>query len=830
VTSRHQPGTRGGPRVLVTGASGSVGTELAAGLATAGWVVRQLDLVPPGRPAEPPHESVVGDVLDDAVLGAAMAEVVAVVHLAAVSSEAPIEQIAQSHVVGVARVLEAARVAAVERVIFASSNHAVGFTARQPLVGTGTRPRPDSFYGVGKVAGEALCSMYSDRYGMRTAALRIGSFLPRPLTRRHLATWLSPGDLVRLVDACLRAPDLSCAVVYAISANTRGWWDLEPGRALGYHPLDDAETYAAEVIAGTSTPSSDDPEVAYLGGSYAATQRGATTSQVPDAGAQGAGDLFARARAWMAEDPDETTRGELGALLVGDEVEELADRFDGRLQFGTAGLRGAMGAGPNRMNRSVVIRAAAGLAAYLSARGPATVVIGYDARHKSHVFARDTAEVMAGAGLRALMLPRALPTPVLAHAVRALGAAAGVMITASHNPPTDNGFKVFLSPGSQLAPPADAEISENIDRVGRLADVPRAQDWSVLGEQVVDAYVERVAGLVDPAVHRDLRIVYTPMHGVGRDVLTTVFAAAGLPPLTVVPAQGEPDPDFPTVAFPNPEEPGTMDLALAAARESAADLVLANDPDADRCAVAVPDGAGGFRLLTGDEVGALLAVHLIRGGLGGTMACSVVSSSLLRKIAAAAGLGFAETLTGFKWIAAVPDLTFGYEEALGYCVDPDGVRDKDGISAALVVAELAAQLKSEGRTVRDELDDIARRYGVHETRQVSVRVGTLAEITQVMDRLRSEPPKVLGGRSVESVEDLRSGADGLPPTDALRYRLDGDARVVVRPSGTEPKIKCYLEVVVPVVSSLAAARELAAERAGALSADLVAATAAALRS
>jgi phosphomannomutase len=535
------------------------------------------------------------------------------------------------------------------------------------------------------------------------------------------------------------------------------------------------------------------------------------------------GDLFDQAHQWLAEDPDEDTRTELEALLVADDVEELADRFDGRLEFGTAGLRGALGAGPNRMNRAVVIRAAAGLAAYLEERGGGTVVIGYDARHKSDIFARDTAEVMAGAGLGAVVLPRPLPTPVLAYAIRALGCAAGVMVTASHNPPQDNGYKVYLGTGSQIAPPSDAEISAHIDAVERLADVPRGDSWTLLGDDVLEGYLDRVSGLVDPTVQRDLRIVYTPMHGVGRDVVVAAFEAGGFPPLMVVPAQGDPDPDFPTVPFPNPEEPGAMDLALAVARESAADLVIANDPDADRCAVAIRDGEHGYRLLRGDEVGALLAVHLIRRGVTGTLACSIVSSTLLGKIAADAGLGFAETLTGFKWIAQVPGLAYGYEEALGYCVDPDSVRDKDGISAAILVAELAAQLKSEDRSLADELDTIARRHGVHATDQLAVRVDDLADIATMMERLRADPPTSFGGRAVEAVDDLAIGSADLPPTEGLRFRLVGDARVVVRPSGTEPKLKCYLEVVVPVTASVAVAREAAAERMAAIKRDLAAA-------
>lgn len=819
MTLTREPGLR----VLVTGASGTLGAALCAALPDLGWVVRHFDLVPPSQPVTSPHDTVVADMHDQQALAAAMGGCVAVVHLAGIPGEATVEEVAHSQVLGTARVLAAAQQAGIERFVFASSNHAVGFTPRQAVVGVDTRARPDTFYGVGKVAGEALCSLYADRYRMRVAALRIGSFGPRPQTRRHLSTWLSPGDLVRLVDACLTAADLTFAVVHGISANTRAWWDLEPGRALGYQPVDDAEAYAAEILAGTPAPSSDDPEVAFVGGSYAVVD-GPRRQQPAGSDPAGAGDLFARARAWLAEDPDPDTRNELEALLVTDAVEELADRFDGHLEFGTAGLRGALGAGPNRMNRAVVIRTACGLAKYLLQQGPGTVVVGYDARHKSDVFAADTARVMAGSGLAAVVLPRALPTPVLAYAVRALGAVAGVMVTASHNPPQDNGYKVYLGSGSQLAAPHDAAISELIAAVGPLAEVPRSDSWTVLGEQVVSDYVDAVAALVDPTVHRDLRVVYTPMHGVGRDVLTSVFEAAGLPPLIVVAAQGEPDPDFPTVAFPNPEEPGAMDLALAVARETSADLIIANDPDADRCAVGIGDGAGGYRMLTGDQVGALLAAHLIRRGIRGTLACSIVSSSLLGKIAVASGLEFAQTLTGFKWISQVPGLSYGYEEALGYCVDPGSVRDKDGMSAALLVAELAAQVKASGRTLADELDDLDRRYGVHETGQVSVRVADLAKITSVMRQLRDHPPTSLGGRAVESIDDLAHRGRELPPTDALRYHLEGDARVVVRPSGTEPKLKCYLEVVVPVVSSLSSAREIAGQRMQALKAGVVAAT------
>ena len=533
------------------------------------------------------------------------------------------------------------------------------------------------------------------------------------------------------------------------------------------------------------------------------------------------------ARAWLAEDPDPDTRAELQTLLDAGDLEGIADRFSGRLEFGTAGLRGEIGAGPNRMNRVVVTRAAAGLCSYLTARGGRAVVIGYDARHKSDAFARDSAEVVRGAGMSAMVLPRPLPTPVLAFAIRHLGADAGVMVTASHNPPQDNGYKVYLGDGSQIVPPADAEISAAIDAVGPLASVPRGDDWDTLGDEVLEAYLDRVASLVDPASPRDLSIVYTPLHGVGRDVVLAAFDRAGFAAPTVVARQADPDPDFSTVSFPNPEEPGVIDLALEAAAHHGADIVLANDPDADRCAVAVPDGVG-WRMLRGDEVGALLAAHLVRREptLEGTFAESIVSSSLLGRIAEAHGLGYAETLTGFKWISRVDGLRYGYEEALGYCVDPAGVRDKDGVSAALLVAELAATLKAERRTLTDLLDDLAREHGLHATDQLSVRVDDLSLIQDAMARLRAQPPATLGGRAVESAEDLAPGSRRLPPTDGLRYRLAKRGRVVVRPSGTEPKLKCYLEVVVPVADGdVAAARRTAAEALDAVKTDLATALA-----
>ena len=521
-------------------------------------------------------------------------------------------------------------------------------------------------------------------------------------------------------------------------------------------------------------------------------------------------DLLDRARAWLDDDPDPDTRVQLDRLLdaagSGDEgaAAELHDCFDGRLEFGTAGLRGPLGPGPNRMNRAVVTRAAAGLAAYLGAGG--TVVIGYDARHRSDAFARDTAEVMEGAGLHAVVLPRPLPTPVLAFAIRHLGAVAGVMVTASHNPPQDNGYKVYLGDGSQIVPPADAGISAAIDAVGAVSEVPRGDGWETLDDSVLDAYVATDAALVPADAPRDVTVAYTPMHGVGGDVLVRVLEQAGFPAPRLVRAQWAPDPDFPTVSFPNPEEPGAMDLALEEGLDSDADVVIANDPDADRCAAAVPTrdrGASGgpaYRMLTGDELGVLLGWWVHERGARGVYACSIVSSTLLGRMAAAYGLEFRTTLTGFKWIGRVPGLAFGYEEAIGYCVDPAHVSDKDGVSAAVLLVEMVAALKAQGRTVHDVLDDLAIAHGLHATSQLSVRVSDLSLIADAMARLRSAPPTEVAGLAVEAFDDLGDGVDGLPPTDGVRLTLAQSTRVIVRPSGTEPKLKCYLEVVVPVIA------------------------------
>ena len=549
-------------------------------------------------------------------------------------------------------------------------------------------------------------------------------------------------------------------------------------------------------------------------------------------------DLVAAAREWVADDPDEQTRAELGTVITAAEggdpaaVADLTDRFAGLLQFGTAGLRGALGAGPHRMNRSVVIRAAAGLVAHLkeasgsplrgSSVAPqdgAFVVIGRDARHNSDVFAIDTAAVVVAAGGRAVLLPEPLPTPVLAFAIRHLGADAGVMVTASHNPPQDNGYKVYLGDGSQIVPPSDEQIATQISRIATVASVPRAESgWEVVGGELLEAYLDAVSGVVATDSPRDLSVLHTALHGVGDATVEQAFVRAGFAAPAKVESQATPDPDFPTVAFPNPEEDGALDAAIARAQEISPDLVIANDPDADRCAVAVPDADvdGGWRLLRGDELGVLLASHLLMRGVpeGRRMANSIVSSRLLAGMCRLSNVPHEETLTGFKWIARVPDLHYGYEEALGYCVAPDLVKDKDGVSAALLIAELAAILKAEGRTLLSVLDDLHRQLGVHSTDSFSVRVEDLADIGLLMSRLRDNPPSTVADSPVASTEDLSLGAGGLPPTDGLRYLLEDDSRIIVRPSGTEPKLKVYLEVIEPVEGEedLTGARERAAER------------------
>ena len=530
-------------------------------------------------------------------------------------------------------------------------------------------------------------------------------------------------------------------------------------------------------------------------------------------------ELLEAARAWIAQDPDAETRAELSALIDGaaagdpSSLDDLRDRFESRLAFGTAGLRGEIAAGPNRMNRVLVSQAAAGLAAYLLERaveGDSTsVVIGYDGRKNSAVFATDTAEIMAGAGIRAILLPRLLPTPLVAFAVRHLDVSAGVMVTASHNPPNDNGYKVYLGgadQGSQIVSPADAEIAEQILRVAaeeNVLELPRSDAYEIAPESVVDAYVAQTAALAArPTVQP--KVVYTAMHGVGWQTFRSVLEAAGFDEPTVVRQQIDPDSAFPTVSFPNPEEPGALDLAFQTAREVDADLVIANDPDADRLAIAIRDSSSPatFRALTGNEVGALLgwrAAELLDAAAhdeqtaSGTLACSIVSSPALRAVAAAYGLEFAETLTGFKWVSRTPELAFGFEEALGYLVNPSTVRDKDGISAALALLDLASGLAARGLTLDDQLDAFSMRFGHFASGQVSVRVTDLSQITRVMARLRAEPPAEIGGIRVSSIDDLLGTDGALPSSDVLRIHLDDGSRVMVRPSGTEPKLKVYLD-------------------------------------
>ncbi len=533
---------------------------------------------------------------------------------------------------------------------------------------------------------------------------------------------------------------------------------------------------------------------------------------------------------WLADDPSAADKAELQRVLAdamaGREgaVADLADRMGAPLTFGTAGLRGPLRAGPAGMNLTVVRRAAAGLAAHLAASGErgSTVVVGHDARHRSAEFAADVAAVLAAAGFPVLLAPGPLPTPVTAFAVRALNAAAGVQITASHNPPQDNGMKVYLRGGAQLVSPDDARIELAIAaappaiRVDTRSGPDNPREWP---PDILQGYLDRAGQLAAAGAGGSaLRVAITPMHGVGGETAVKALHLAGITDVHVVPEQAAPDGDFPTVAFPNPEEPGAADLLLALADGVDADLAVALDPDADRCALGIRGPDGRFRMLTGDETGALLGDHVLErldrvAHPDPLVATTIVSAELLADIAAARQARYAETLTGFKWIVrAGPDgagtgLVFGYEEALGLAVDPDHVRDKDGITAAVVACGLAAELKARGESVADRLDDLARRHGLVATGQVSVRVSDLSLIAAAMARIRASAPGELLGDAVTEVADL------LPQTDALRLRTDR-VRVVVRPSGTEPKLKCYLQVRVPVDGN-ADADALAAVRAAA---------------
>ena len=515
--------------------------------------------------------------------------------------------------------------------------------------------------------------------------------------------------------------------------------------------------------------------------------------------------LFTTAQNWLNQDPDQETRAELEQLIAeakagkADAQAELANRFNGRLQFGTAGLRGRLQAGSMGMNRVLVAQAAGGLAEYLKGydKEP-SIVIGYDGRKNSDVFARDTAEIMAGAGIKAYLLPRKLPTPVLAYAIQYFDTTAGVMVTASHNPPEDNGYKVYLGKangGGQIVSPADKEIAALIDKVatGNIKDLPRSQNFTVLSDEIVDAYIAKTASLAkEPAC--DINYVYTAMHGVGYEVLSKTLSKAGLPQPHVVAEQVWPDGTFPTVNFPNPEEKGALDLAIEVAKKHNAEFIIANDPDADRLAVALPDAEGNWKPLHGNVIGCYLGWYLAKQyhaqGKKGVLACSLVSSPALAEIAKKYGFDSEETLTGFKYIGKVNGLLFGFEEALGYLVDPDKVRDKDGISAAIVFLDLVRSLKKEGKTLADYAADFTKEFGAYVSGQISIRVSDLSEIGKLMSALRNNPPAEVGGFKVATFLD-HTKTDR--QSDILVFVLENGSRLIARPSGTEPKIKFYLD-------------------------------------
>jgi phosphomannomutase len=529
--------------------------------------------------------------------------------------------------------------------------------------------------------------------------------------------------------------------------------------------------------------------------------------------------LTSRVQSWIEQDPDAVTKSQLTELVNAAQTDqaallELQDAFSAPLEFGTAGLRGALGAGPNRMNRVTVLQAASGLAHYLVQQGFSgrKVVIGFDARYNSDVFADDTARVMSGAGLEPVIFSHVVPTPVLAFAIRHLGACAGVMVTASHNPPQDNGYKVYLGDGRQIVSPVDEQISKLIKTVTDVREIVQGSPGTFVSDDVVETYTSLtsqliMSGPITDAQRKSVTSVYTAMHGVGWKTLQSVFSASGFNEPNAVLEQRDPDPAFPTVAFPNPEEKGALDIAISLAKKNSVDVLLANDPDADRFAAAVSNSSGDWVTLRGDQIGSLLGwwmierVKLTGSNLSGTFANSIVSSMMLESIAKSAGLEYESTLTGFKWVSRVNNLTFGYEEALGYCVDPDNVSDKDGISAAAMFMEMLAHLKSQEKTIWRVLDELALAHGLHATDQVSVRVTSSDQVALTMAGIRNTPPTKFGGLQVSSIDDLAIGLGGLPQTDAVIIHLaENDqiqkARVIVRPSGTEPKIKCYLEVVV----------------------------------
>lgn len=581
-------------------------------------------------------------------------------------------------------------------------------------------------------------------------------------------------------------------------------------------------------------------------------------------------EAFTTARRWAELDADPRTRSELNDLVdsaeAGDEqaVASVESLFSGRLAFGTAGLRAALGPGPLRMNRLVVSQTAVGLLTYaqnqftlasqqgIEVPDSPVIVIGYDARHQSDEFAFITAEIFLAAGWAVHLFDSCGPTPLLARQVTVQDASVGVMVTASHNPPQDNGYKVylggplsrFLEPsglgaGAQIVSPVDKAIAATIAEtvaadfaVGSSAPAvePKASLSRPSGVKLIDvtarsSYQSEALELLDPQKypHRDLTVVYTAMHGVGGAMVTDLLAAAGFQRVIPVSKQFEPDPDFPTVGFPNPEEQGALDLALQAAAAHDADVVLANDPDADRLsAAAFDEHAGAWRQLSGDEIGALLGWHLLERGPLRTgwqnsessdyaLGNSVVSSRLLGKLCEARGVNHSETLTGFKWLARVPNIVFGYEEAIGYAVDPSHVRDKDGISAALILSELFADLKAKGISAFQALDEIAAEAGVFVTGQLTIKVADLSQLGYITSALRDNPPAHIAGSPVVNALDLSHqplpGQEFSPntATDALIYLTERGDRVIVRPSGTEPKVKCYLEAVAPTADTADAA-------------------------
>ncbi len=522
-------------------------------------------------------------------------------------------------------------------------------------------------------------------------------------------------------------------------------------------------------------------------------------------------DLIAAASAWADQDPDPKTRDELGRLIDARDVAALASRFNQRLDFGTAGLRGQLGAGPNRMNRVLVAQAAAGLAKFVLESTPQgqtpSIVVGFDGRINSAIFARDSAAIFAGAGIRALLFDSVVPTPVLAFAGKHLNTSAAVMVTASHNPPQDNGYKVYLggtNGGSQIIAPTDKAIALAIAGVAKsqtFNQISKGSNIEIIGDELKQAYVAETASLTGEIVSaRNLKVVYTAMHGVGWHIIEQLFSSVGLPAPITVTEQLLPDGNFPTVTFPNPEEPGAMDLSFAKAREVGADLIIANDPDADRLAIGVPDPSVSekWRRLTGDEIGLILGDEMARRavaeGRTGNLACSIVSSSALGTVAGHYGLGYRETLTGFKWISKVENLIFGFEEALGYCVDAAHTPDKDGISAALIICELATRLADQGKTLTDHLAELGAKFGHYATGQISIRVTDLSLISTLMHGLRSQPPAQIDGSPV-AFTDLLVGNQNLAATDGVRFDLADGRRVIVRPSGTEPKLKCYLQTI-----------------------------------